>query len=129
MPGTLQIMGVDYPLTYRMAGCGWKVCRGALASNVDLATLTTVRKDANGTVIGNSHTHAFESSVRRYEINGLDSYVPFARIFADGAYAWMLMATDVSGRMVSVSLSINAVSEGETAISNEMKKSRESRHR
>ena len=118
-PGTLEIVNVDYPSTYRMAGRGWKLRRGVLASNVDLATLTTVLKDANGTVIGSAYTHTFESGVRRYEISGLDNYVPFSWIGAEGAYTWTLSATDVSGRMVAVNLPINAVEEGETAITND----------
>ncbi len=118
-PSTLQITGVDYPSTFRMAGRGWKLRRGVLASNVDLATLTTVLKAADGTTIGSAYTHTFGDGVRRYEINGLDNYVPFSWISAEGAYTWTLSATDVSGRMVSVSLPINAVADGETAISNE----------
>lgn len=118
-PDTLQITGVDYPSTYRMAERGWKVRGGVLASNVDLATVTTVLKSEGGETIGEPYTYTFQGGVRRYEIGGLDNYVPFSRVAAEGTYAWTLSATDASGRMVSLSLPIHAVADGETEISSD----------
>lgn len=115
-PQALQITGVDYPSTFRINGWGWKLRNGTVASTVDLATLTSVIKNANGEEVGSAYTHTFDESIRRFDVRGIDNFVPFSRIAEAGAYTWTLSATDIDGRMVSMELPINAVNDAETVI-------------
>lgn len=115
---TLQITGVDYPATLAI-GKSWKLRNGTVASTDNLTSLTSVIKDANGAELAPSHTETFSGDVKRFDIGGIDTYVPFSRITTEGTYTWALSATDASGRSVSLDLPINAVSEGDTAVATE----------
>ena len=118
-PETLQITGVDYPSTFQNTRRGWKLRNGTVASVDDLAELTSEIKNANGELIGNSYTQTFSEGEKRYDIKGIDRYVPFSRMTKEGQYTWTLTATEVSGRMVSMSLPINATASEETAVASE----------
>ena len=118
-PETLQITGVDYPSTLNAERSMWSLRRGTVASVDDLSTLTSEIKDANGELIGNLYTQTFSEGVKRYDIKGIDDYVPFSKISTEGQYMWILTATDVSGRLVSMSMSINATASEETAVASD----------
>ncbi len=116
-PSTLQLTGVDYPSTYVINANGYYLTYGTLASNANLKSLTSVIKNSSGGVIGSAYTKSFSGGVKRYDIKGIDSSVPFSKITSAGSYTWTLTGSDVSGRSVTLSLKFNAVKSGNRVIS------------
>lgn len=115
-PSTLQLTGVDYPSTYIINGNGYYLGYGTLASDVNLKSLASVIKNSSGSVVGSAYTQNL-SGVKRYDIKGIDSKVPFSKITSEGSYTWTLTGTDVSGRSVTLNMKINAKKSGSRVIS------------
>lgn len=113
-PETLQIKNVEYPSTLQIAQ-GWTIGGGTITSVSDLKTLTSFIRAESGELVGEPYTQAFDSGVTTFEVAGINGYVPFSQIQAEGTYSWVLVVDDVSGRSVTLALPIRAASE-ETAV-------------
>ena len=115
-PETLQIRDVEYPSTLQIAQ-GWPIGGGTITSVSDLKPLTSLIRAENGELVGEPYTQGFDNGVTYFEVAGINEQVPFSQIQTEGTYTWILVADDVSGRSVTLTLPIRVVSSEETVVS------------
>lgn len=112
---TLEFQNVEYPSTYkRNTSSGWNLGAGTLYSNVNLVSIRSILSKNDGS--WTQDTGTIQISGKAYAINSINSKVKFSQVPSTGSYTWTLTGKDANGRELSISMPINTVDSGTTAV-------------
>lgn len=118
---------VVYPKTFKInTSTGWYLSGGTLVCDKELKSISTRIVNSNGTNVSGEKTVGI--SGYSYSINNLDTMsssdngVKFSKITKAGSYKWILKATDVSGRILTMEMPFSAVTGGSTVTAKMSKK-------
>lgn len=117
---TLEFKEVTYPKVFKVnTTYGWSLTSGLLQSNVQLQSIRSQILTSSGNAVSDSGTKAISGYyypvVSLDDFSGTDNGVRFSFIKNPGQYTWRLIATDISGRSITLDMPITAVASGSTS--------------
>ncbi len=115
---------VVYPQTFKINTTnGWSLSGGSITCDKELKSISSKIVNSSGTTISGEKTHSITGHI--FNLSHLDTYfisgdtgdngVKFSKISSAGTYKWILKATDVSGRVLTLEMQFSAVSSGSTS--------------
>ena len=118
-PTSFNFSSVTYPRNYVLSAYGWSLTSGLLQSNVQLQSIRSQILTSSGNAVSDSGTKAISGYyypvVSLDDFSGTDNGVRFSFIKNPGQYTWRLIATDISGRSITLDMPITAVASGSTS--------------